>query len=135
MESNAMKTLNPQIKRNTTSLLMAVLFVAVLAVPNFAFASAFAGAEGKACGFMQNITSILNILSLAVVTAAIMFCGYQIIFQHKRISDCTSILIGALFIGAAGQIAKMMLGNSASAECTGEGDIFTMVVTYLPLYA
>lgn len=131
-----MKTLDPMTKRNMTSLMLAVLFVAVLAVPNLAFAAAdFARADGKACKFMANITSILDIVSLAVVTVAIMFCGYQIIFAHKRISDCAPIFIGALFIGAAGQIAKMMLGSSASSECTGEGDMFTMAMTYLPLYA
>ena len=128
-----MKIFNHNAKRHLSAAMTALVFVAALALPNLAFA--FAGEDGKACGFMQNITSILNIVSLAVVTVAIIFAGYQIAFAHKRISDVAPILIGGLLIGAAGQIAKMLLGSSADDGCTGEGDIFAIVNTVLPLYA
>ncbi|MBX3711172.1 MAG: TrbC/VirB2 family protein [Lysobacter sp.] len=128
-----MKIINHDAKRHLSAAMTALVFVAALALPNLAFA--FAGSDGKACGFMQNITSILNIVSLAVVTIAIIFAGYQIAFAHKRISDVAPILIGGLLIGAAGQIAKMLLGSSASSDCTGEGDIFAIVNAVLPLYA
>lgn len=131
-----MKSFNHDTKRHLSAAMTALVFVAALALPNLAFAGGgFADADGKACGFMQNITGILNIVSLAVVTVAIIFAGYQIAFAHKRISDVAPILIGGLLIGAAGQIAKMLLGDTASSDCTGDGDIFAIVNTVLPLYA
>jgi len=55
-------------------------------------------------------------MSVAVVTIAIIFAGYQIAFAHKRISDVAPILIGGVLIGAAGQIAKMLVGNADSCS-------------------
>ncbi len=106
------------------SLGMAVLAAGVLANPVLAQAT-FAGEEGAACGFFNNIGNILNIVSIAVVTIAIIFAGYQIAFAHKRISDVAPILIGGLLIGAAGQIATMIMPNQDDA-C--KGDLTTMVV-------
>lgn len=57
-------------------------------------------------------------MSVAVVTIAIIFAGYQIAFAHKRISDVAPILIGGVLIGAAGQIAKMLVGNADSCSAT-----------------
>lgn len=67
------------------------------------------------CGFASSINKILNAISIIVVTIAIVFSGYQIAFAHKRISDISPVLIGAVLIGAAGQIAKMFLTDSTSA--------------------
>jgi trbC/VIRB2 family len=80
----------------------------------------FASEQGKACTFIRNIHTILNLMSVAVVTIAIIFAGYQIAFAHKRISDVAPILIGGVLIGAAGQIAKMLVGglDSCSAANT-----------------
>ncbi len=50
-------------------------------------------------------------LSIIVVTIAVVFSGYQIAFAHKRIGDVAPVLIGAILIGAAGQIAKMFLAE------------------------
>ena len=124
-----------QIKSHLSAMFAAVIFVSMIAVPEMAFAQGFESAGGKACGFMKNITGILNIISLAVVTIAIVFAGYQIAFAHKRISDVAPILIGGVLIGAAGQIAKMMLGNSADSSCTGSGSIFSAITSLLPIYA
>lgn len=55
-------------------------------------------------------------MSVAVVTIAIIFAGYQIAFAHKRISDVAPILIGGVLIGAAGQIAKMLVGSADSCS-------------------
>lgn len=131
--------INHNAKRHLSAAMMALVFVAMLALPSLAFATAGGGgfddADGKACGFMQSITGILNIVSLAVVTVAIIFAGYQIAFANKRIADVAPVLIGGLLIGAAGQIAKMLLGDSADASCTGSGAIFAFVNNVLPLYA
>lgn len=106
-----------QIKGNLSSLLMAIAAAAALAAPEvFAAPGGFAGADEKVCGFFGNVNGLLNMASIAVVTIAIIFAGYQIAFAHKRISDVAPILIGGLLIGAAGQVARMLLPEAT--ECT-----------------
>jgi type IV secretion system protein VirB2 len=87
------------------------------AMPHVLVAQNFGGADTKVCGFFDNVNGLLNMASIAVVTIAIIFAGYQIAFAHKRIADITPILIGGLMIGAAAQIARMLLGPEAG-ECT-----------------
>ena len=87
------------------------------AAPAAVLAQAFGGADAKVCGFFDNVNGLLNMASIAVVTIAIIFAGYQIAFAHKRISDVAPILVGGLLIGAAAQIARMLLGPEAG-ECT-----------------
>ena len=76
----------------------------------------FTAVGGGACTFIRNIHTVLNLMSVAVVTIAIIFAGYQIAFAHKRISDVAPILIGGVLIGAAGQIARMLVGNADSCS-------------------
>lgn len=86
------------------------------AVPALALAQANAGlgeTQSKLCGFLQNLTTLLNLASIAIVTIAIIFSGYQIAFAHKRINDVAPILIGGLLIGAAAQIARMLIGDQS----------------------
>ena len=78
----------------------------------------FTSKDGGACTFIRNIHTVLNLMSVAVVTIAIIFAGYQIAFAHKRISDVAPILIGGVLIGAAGQIAKMLVGSADSCSAT-----------------
>ncbi len=118
-------------KGHVSSLLMALVFVAVLAVPNMLFAQTFEGADERICGFFDDIRGLLNMASVAIVTIAVIFSGYQIAFAHKRISDVAPILIGGLLIGAASQIAGMLLlgdGATAEADCTA------MVMNTLPVF-
>ena len=61
--------------------------------------------------FFDNINGLLSIASVSVVTIAVIFAGYQIAFAHKRISDVAPILIGGFLIGAATQVAKMLIGS------------------------
>lgn len=96
---------------------MTLVAAAVIALPGSALAQDLGGTDQKVCGFFSNINSLLNMASIAVVTIAVVFAGYQIAFAHKRIADVTPILIGGLLIGAAGQIAKMLLGNSGQ-QCS-----------------
>jgi type IV secretion system protein VirB2 len=91
------------------------IFVA-LAIPGIAFGQDATDTIATTCGFASNINKILNAISIVVVTIAIVFSGYQIAFAHKRISDVSPVLIGAVLIGAAGQIAKMFLAGSTSAS-------------------
>lgn len=105
----------------------AFFLVALLALPELALAEGGgvdSDFEGQTCGFLSQITDLLGMASIAVVTIAIVFAGYQIAFAHKRIGDVAPILIGGLLIGGAGQLARWILGDEYS-ECTtttgGEG--------------
>ena len=88
----------------------------------------FGGTDSKVTGFLQNINGLLNLASIAVVTIAVIFAGYQIAFAHKRIADVAPILIGGFLIGAAAQIAKMLVGD-------GGGAVAMLVQALPPLYA
>lgn len=114
-------------KRLVSPLLSAVALVALLALPELAFAQDF---EDDACAFIGNIRNLLTIASVAVVTIAIIFAGYQIAFAHKRISDVAPILIGGLLIGAAGQLATWLLGGDET-DCTTSTTMLADVVRYL----
>ena len=65
---------------------------------------------GTITKFFTNIVGLLKLASIAVVTIAIIFAGYQIAFANKRISDVAPILVGGVLIGAAAQIAAMLIG-------------------------
>lgn len=114
-------------KRLVSPLLSAVALVALLAMPELALAQDF---EDDACEFIGNIRNLLTIASVAVVTIAIIFAGYQIAFAHKRISDVAPILIGGLLIGAAGQLATWLLGGDET-DCTTTTTMLVDVVRYL----
>lgn len=98
------------------TVMLSLLFIMV--VSNSAFA---AGDENctKVTGFFSSIEGLLKIVSVSIVTIAVIFAGYQIAFAHKRISDVAPILIGGVLIGAAGQVASMLLGSTQTAgSCT-----------------
>lgn len=107
--------LHTQTQNQLTRRYMHVAFFLVLAVILFmtpeAFAQGGGGAGGKVKDFFDSVIDILDIASVAIVTIAFMFCGYQVAFAHKRVSDVAPILIGALLIGGAVQFAKMLLSK------------------------
>lgn len=107
--------------------LVSIAILAIVFTPD-ALAAGFGGADTKVCGFFDNINGLLNIASIAVVTIAVIFAGYQIAFAHKRISDVAPILIGGLFIGAAGQIATMLIGDTGESCGTS-----AMLLNAIPL--
>lgn len=78
--------------------------------------TAFGDAESKVTSFFGSINSLLNVASIAVVTIAVIFAGYQIAFAHKRISDVAPVLVGGFLIGAAAQIAKMLMGDNSTLQ-------------------
>ena len=115
--------------KTARTVLAAVAFVGLLCLPALAMAQGanFGGADTKVKSFFENINGLLNIASIAIVTIAVVFAGYQIAFAHKRISDVAPILIGGFLIGAAAQIAKMLIGNDA-----GSGGM-ALLINALPL--
>lgn len=111
---------------------VALLILVAMAAPGLALAQDFAGTDTKVCGFFSNINGLLNMASIVVVTIAIIFSGYQIAFAHKRISEVSPILIGGLLIGAAAQIAKMMIGTPANSCTATSGTAMVMNLLSLP---
>lgn len=105
-----------------------VLLAVLTALPLTAWAQDVAGATSRVEGFFRNVNALLNIASIAVVTIAIIFAGYQIAFNHKRISDVAPVLIGGFLIGAAAQIAKMLLPDDVTSTAMS-------VIQWLPTYA
>lgn len=89
---------------------------------------------GTVCGFASNINKLLNAVSIVVVTIAVIFSGYQIAFAHKRISDVAPVLIGAILIGAAGQIATMFLSKSTQ-DAGADACTASLLTHVLGLYA
>ncbi|HDS1214513.1 type VI secretion protein [Stenotrophomonas maltophilia] len=124
-----------QAQRTLKTLLMATLFVGALFAPEV-FANQggvnYGGTEKKVCGFFDSINGLLNMASIAVVTIAVIFAGYQIAFAHKRIGDVAPILIGGVLIGAAGQIARMLLGDDYG---TCEGKTAMLILQAVQYYS
>lgn len=104
----------------------AVLAASLL--PALAWAQDVAGATSRVQTFFGNINALLNVASIAVVTIAIIFAGYQIAFNHKRIGDVAPVLIGGFLIGAAAQIAKMLLPSDVTSAAM-------LTLELLPAYA
>ncbi|MCC4621757.1 TrbC/VirB2 family protein [Xanthomonas cassavae CFBP 4642] len=117
-----------------TQALKALLFTSLLLVAGGAGATnELGGTDTRVCGFLNNVTRLLNMGSIAVVTIAVIVAGYQIAFAHKRISEVSPILIGGVLIGAAGQIANMILKNNEGGEgntCEGVGALMQIVQHY-----
>ncbi|MGY3231865.1 type IV secretion system protein VirB2 [Luteibacter sp. HA06] len=93
-------------------------FAMVLMLPTFVVGQDVGATSTKVCGFFQNINSLLNAASIVVVTIAVIFSGYQIAFAHKRIADVAPALIGGVLIGAAAQVASMVVGGNGSGGST-----------------
>jgi type IV secretion system protein VirB2 len=117
-----------QPKQLLAIMLFSLIVIGAVALPGTVLAQDLGGTDTKVCGFFSNINSLLNMASIAVVTIAVVFAGYQIAFAHKRIADVAPILIGGLLIGAAGQIAKMLIGDSSQA-CTATTSLVAHYLT------
>lgn len=130
MKSSMFKAVGQRSSASLSYFLSLAAFVVFFIAPEVlaqAPPSGFGETGDKVCGFFDNINGLLNMASIAVVTIAVIFAGYQIAFAHKRIADVAPILIGGLLIGAATQIAKMLIGN------TGESCTTAMLMNVLPM--
>lgn len=96
--------------KSNFSFFMIAFFVCALAFTSDVMAQT--GAQAKVTTFFGSIQNILNAISVVVVTIAIIIAGYQIAFANKRIADVAPILIGGVLIGAATQIANLLISNT-----------------------
>ena len=76
-----------------------------------ATASAGASAQGfdKVNTTVTNVSAILVTISVAVVTIAIIWAGFKMIFQGARLADVANVLIGGTLIGGAGAFASYIV--------------------------
>ncbi len=114
--------------------LKAAMFTAAVFASGVAMAAGagvdYAGADQKVCGFLGKTNNILNMASIVVVTIAVVFAGYQIAFAHKRVSEVAPVLLGGVLIGAAGQLAKMLIGDTGQTACTAAITLVQHAVQY-----
>ncbi|SDQ36495.1 type IV secretion system protein VirB2 [Pseudoxanthomonas sp. CF385] len=112
-----------QTKEISSTLILVIVAATMLALPELALAQDATGAQGRVTSFFTNINSLLNVASIAIVTIAVIFAGYQIAFNHKRVGDVAPVLIGGFLIGAAAQIAKMLLPSDVTSTAMIVGQV------------
>ncbi len=85
------------------------------AVPRVLTAAATAPQLALAQGFdkinttVTNVQAILVTVSIAVVTIAIIWAGFKMIFQGARLADVANVLIGGTLIGGAAAFASYIV--------------------------
>jgi len=58
---------------------------------------------------VTNVNAILVTISIAVVTIAIIWAGFKMIFQGARLADVANVLIGGTLIGGAAAFATYIV--------------------------
>lgn len=59
---------------------------------------------------MEKVSTALQAAAVITVTVAVFWCGYKIVFGGQTFREVAPILIGGIVIGAASQIASMLVG-------------------------
>ena len=84
---------------------MAIAATAVSLIPKLALAQGF----DKINTTVTNVNAILVTISVAVVTIAIIWAGFKMIFQGARLADVANVLIGGTLIGGAAAFASFIV--------------------------
>lgn len=113
-----MPTFISRLEARVLALMLLSSVLLALSPDTWAQATSFKDACDKVDTFFKNFETILKVISVTVVTIAVVFAGYQIAFAHKRLSDVAPILIGGLLIGGAGTIASWFVGDWGASDCT-----------------
>jgi type IV secretion system protein VirB2 len=58
---------------------------------------------------VSNVNAILITISIAVVTIAIIWAGFKMIFQGARLADVANVLIGGTLVGGAAAFASYIV--------------------------
>lgn len=64
----------------------------------------------KAKTMLTKVEQGLRGLSLVTITLATLWVGYKVLFGGSTIQECAPIIIGAIIIASAAEIAKMLVG-------------------------
>lgn len=59
---------------------------------------------------LTTIMTMLVGIAIIIITIAVMWAGYKMVFQHSRWSEISNIVIGGILIGAAPAIAGWLAG-------------------------
>lgn len=81
------------------------LLILSLLLPGLAAGQGFA----KINTTVTNVSAILAVISVAVVTIAIIWAGFKMIFQGARLADVANVLIGGTLVGGAGAFAAFIV--------------------------
>jgi type IV secretion system protein VirB2 len=79
--------------------------LAIVALPMLARAQGFDKIEDT----VTNVNTILVTISVAVVTIAIIWAGFKMIFQGARLADVANVLIGGTLVGGAAAFAAYIV--------------------------
>lgn len=60
--------------------------------------------------FFSTIETAMSTISLTVVTIAVMWAGFKVLFQGNSLQEVAKPLLGGIMIGAAGWIASLFVG-------------------------
>jgi len=85
--------------------------LAVLAVQLALVARSRAVAAGfdKINDTVVNVNTILVTISVSVVSIAILWAGFKMIFQGARLTDVANVLVGGTLVGGAGAMAAYIV--------------------------
>lgn len=78
-------------------------------VPMLLAKAAWAQGFDKLNTTVTNVNDILMTISVAVVTIAIVWAGFKMIFQGARLADVANVLIGGTLIGGAAAFAGFIV--------------------------
>lgn len=106
MNTNAIAATSGRNSQRTTAMILTMLALAALVM--FAMPAYAQGLE-KVNTSVQKVIDTLNIISVGVVTIAVIFAGYKIAFQQARFMEVVPILIGGFLVGGAAQIAAFLI--------------------------
>ena len=105
------KVIEGKTSRELTPSQMMMAMACAVVVSFFMADPALAGAGGfaKATETANEIVVALTALSVIVVTATIMWCGYKIGWGGAKLADVGNILIGGTLIGGAAGFAAWIV--------------------------
>ena len=86
----------------------AFTFMALAALMLFAGPAAAEGLESVNT-FLDEVVTLLKGAGVLIVTVAIMWCGYKMIFKGASFSEVALIFVGGLLIGGAATIAGYLV--------------------------
>ena len=64
----------------------------------------------KAKAMLTRVEEGLRGLSLVTVTIAVLWVGYKVLFGGCTTRECSPIIIGAIIIASAAEIARLLVG-------------------------
>lgn len=85
-----------------------LVILTLLALPTLARAQVQGGFD-KIGTTVTNVNTILVTISVAVVTIAIIWAGFKMIFQGARLADVANVLIGGTLVGGAAAFASYIV--------------------------